>query len=50
MANTILSCFWMVAFIKMLVYEKIDILDRIDVDMSDKSKECMLGHYWYFFR
>ena len=29
----------------MLVYEKIDISDRIDVDMSDKSKECMLCHY-----
>ena len=32
----------------MLVYEKIDISDGIDVDMSDKSKECMLCHYWYF--
>ena len=32
----------------MLVYEKIDILDGIDVDMSDKSKECMFCHYWYF--
>ena len=32
----------------MLAYEKIDILDGIDVDMSDKSKECMLCHYWYF--
>ena len=31
----------------MLVYEKIDISDGIDV-MSDKSKECMLCHYWYF--
>ena len=29
----------------MLVYEKIDISDGIDVDMSDKSKECMLCHY-----
>ena len=28
--------------------KKIDISDGIDVDMSDKSKECMLGHYWYF--
>ena len=25
-----------------------DISDEIDVDMSDKSKECMLCHYWYF--
>ena len=32
----------------MLVYEKIDISDEIDVDMSDKPKECMLCHYWYF--
>ena len=32
----------------MLVYEKIDISDGIDVDMSDKSKECTLCHYWYF--
>ena len=32
----------------MLVYEKIDISDGIDVDMSDKSKVYMLCHYWYF--
>ena len=32
----------------MLIYEKIDISDGIDVDKSDKSKECMLCHYWYF--
>ena len=32
----------------MLVYEKIDISDGINVGMSDKSKECMLCHYWYF--
>ena len=32
----------------MLVYEKIYISDGIDVDMSDKSKESMLCHYWYF--
>ena len=31
----------------MLIYEKIDISDGIDVNMSDKSKECMLCHYWY---
>ena len=36
------------AFIKVLVYEKINISDGIDVDMSDKSKECMLCHYRYF--
>ena len=32
----------------MLVYEKIDISDGIFVDMSEKSKECTLCHYWYF--
>ena len=32
----------------MLEYERIDISDGIDVDMSDKSKKCMLCHYWYF--
>ena len=32
----------------MLVYEKTDISDGIDVDMSEKSKECTLCHYWYF--
>ena len=32
----------------MLVYEKIDISNGIDVDMSDKSKECTLYLYWYF--
>ena len=32
----------------MLEYEKIDISDGIDVNKSDKSKECMLCDYWYF--
>ena len=32
----------------MLEYERIDILEGIDVDMSNKSKECMLCHYYYF--
>ena len=32
----------------MLEYEKIDISDGIDVNKSDKSKESMLCHYWYF--
>ena len=32
----------------MLVYEKNDISDGIDINKSDKSKECMLCHYWYF--
>ena len=33
---------------KMLEYERIDISEGIDIDMSNKSKECMLCHYWYF--
>ena len=33
---------------KMLAYDRIDILEGIDIDISDKSKECMLCHYWYF--
>ena len=32
----------------MLEYEKVDISEGIDVDMSNKSKECVLCHYWYF--
>ena len=32
----------------MLEHERIDISDGIDVGMSDKSKECMFCHYWYF--
>ena len=32
----------------MLAYEKIDISDGIDVNMSDKSEECILCHHWYF--
>ena len=33
---------------KILEYDRIDTSEGIDVDMSNKSKECMLGHYWYF--
>ena len=32
----------------MLEYERINVSDGIDVNMSDKSKECMLCHNWYF--
>ena len=32
----------------MLEYEKINISDGIDINRSDKSKECMLCDYWYF--
>ena len=32
----------------LLEYDKIDISEGIDVDKTDKSKECMFCHYWYF--
>ena len=32
----------------MLEYERIDISEGIDVHMSNKSKECMLCHHYYF--
>ena len=32
----------------MIEYERIDISEEIDVNKSNKSKECMLCHYWYF--
>ena len=32
----------------MLVYERIDISDGVDVNESYESKECTLCHYWYF--
>ena len=32
----------------MLEYDKIDISQAIDLNKSDKSKECDICHYWYF--
>ena len=32
----------------MLEYDRIDVSEGIDVDKSNKSKECDLCHYWYF--
>ena len=34
--------------IKMIEYERIDISESIDVNKTNKSKECVLCHYWYF--
>ena len=34
--------------VKMLYYNKIDVSERIDINKSSKSKECMICHYWYF--
>ena len=33
---------------KMLEYDRIEFSEGIDVDKRNKSKECMLCHYWYF--
>ena len=32
----------------MLEYDRIDISERIDIDKTNKSKECDICHYWYF--
>ena len=33
----------------MLEYDKIDISEGIDINKTNKPKEYMLYHYWYFF-
>ena len=32
---------------KMLQYDRIDVSEGIDLNKSDKLKECMICHYWY---
>ena len=32
----------------MLQYKRIDVSERIDFNMTNKSKECELCHYWFF--
>ena len=32
----------------MLYYNKIDVSERTDINKSNKSKGCMICHYWYF--
>ena len=32
----------------MLEYDTIDISEGIDIDKTNKSKECDIYHYWYF--
>ena len=32
----------------MLEYDRIDISERIDINKTNKSKECDICHYWYF--
>ena len=33
---------------KVLEYNRIDIPEGIDINKTNKSKKCMLCHYWYF--
>ena len=32
----------------MVQYERIDVFKGIDLNKSEKSKKCMICHYWYF--
>ena len=32
----------------MLEYDRIDMLEGIDVNKTSASKECDIWHYWYF--
>ena len=32
----------------MLEYNRIDILDGIDINKTNASKDCDICHYWYF--
>ena len=32
----------------MLTYDKIDITEGIDLDKTNKSRECTFSHYWYY--
>ena len=32
----------------MIQYEKIDVLEGIDVNKTSASKDCELCHYWFF--
>ena len=32
---------------KLLHYDKIDVLEGIDIKKSNKLKECMICHYWF---
>ena len=32
----------------MLQYDRTDVSEGIDINKTNKSKECRLCHYWYF--
>ena len=38
----------LVGVIKMLLYDRIDVSEGIEINKTGASKECMLCHYWYF--
>ena len=33
----------------MLQYERIDVSEGIGLNKSEKSKECIFCHYWYWY-
>ena len=37
-----------VQLVKMLKYDRIDISEGIDLDKTNKSRECKFCHYWYY--
>ena len=32
----------------MLYYDRVDISEEIDPTKSNRNKECMIYHYWFF--
>ena len=34
----------------MLYFDRIDICEGVDVNITSASKECDICHYWYFFQ
>ena len=36
--------------IKTLYFDRIDVFEGIDVNKTSVSKECDIGHYWYFLK
>ena len=32
----------------MLLYDRLDVSEGIDINKTSESRECMLCHYWYF--
>ena len=46
--NAILVNVVLLKHIKMVEYDRIDIVEGIDVNKTNLSKECDICHYWYF--